>query len=168
MAEALLRTTRLSKTYRSGDSLVRAVADLSVRIEQGEFVAIQGRSGSGKSTVMHLLGLLDRPDAGEYLFLGKPVEGLSDDMRAAIRNRDIGFVFQQPALLPRATAIDNVALPLAYAGLRSTDRRRRAANALDRVGLAHRTEHWPQQLSGGEQQRVGPHQEACTQPGNSA
>jgi putative ABC transport system ATP-binding protein len=154
VAETLVRAAGLCKTYRSGESVVRAVSDISLLIEQGEFVAIRGRSGSGKSTLMHLLGLLERPDAGEYTFRGRRVETLDEDMRAATRNREIGFVFQLPALLPRATAIENVALPLAYGGVGLAERRRRAANALDRVGLAHRAGHWPQQLSGGEQQRV--------------
>jgi putative ABC transport system ATP-binding protein len=154
VAEPLLRAAGLCKTYRAGESVVRAVSDIALLIEQGEFVAVRGRSGSGKSTLMHLLGLLERADAGEYTLQGRRVEALDEDMRAATRNREIGFVFQLPALLPRATAIENVMLPLTYGGVGPAERRRRAANALDRVGLAHRAGHWPQQLSGGEQQRV--------------
>ncbi|MBV8524147.1 MAG: ABC transporter ATP-binding protein [Acetobacteraceae bacterium] len=150
----MLWAAGLCKHYRSGNGLVQAVSDVSLRIGQGEFVAIQGRSGSGKSTLMYLLGLLQRPDAGQYTLQGRPVETLSEDMRAAMRNSEIGFVFQMPALLPRATAIENVALPLVYAGYRIAERRRRAGAALERVGLARRTRHWPHQLSGGEQQRV--------------
>jgi putative ABC transport system ATP-binding protein len=123
-------------------------------IEQGEFVAVVGRSGSGKSTLMHLLGLLERPDSGRYFFDGQEVSKLSEDARAALRNRQIGFVFQLPALLSRANALENVELPLAYASVGATERHRRARDALDRVRLAHRSNHWPHQLSGGEQQRV--------------
>jgi putative ABC transport system ATP-binding protein len=154
MSETLLQTNGLCKAYRSGESVVRAVSDISLRIEQGVFVTIRGRSGSGKSTLMHLLGLLERPDAGEYLLWGRHVETLDEHTRAAARNREIGFVFQAPALLPRASALENVALPLIYAGVGAAERRRRAGYALDRVGLAHRMSHRPHQLSGGEQQRV--------------
>ncbi|MFZ0026185.1 MAG: ABC transporter ATP-binding protein [Pseudolabrys sp.] len=127
---------------------------MSLAIEHGEFVAIRGRSGSGKSTLMNLLGLLDRPDCGEYVLNDREVAKLSEDRRAAIRSRDIGFIFQLPALLPRATALENVELPLVYAGIPPSKRRRAARDALDRVGLADRSHHWPNQLSGGEQQRV--------------
>jgi putative ABC transport system ATP-binding protein len=123
-------------------------------IGHGEFVAIRGRSGSGKSTLMNLLGLLDRADSGEYVLNGREVAKLSEDGRAAVRSHDIGFVFQLPALLPRATALENVELPLVYAGIPPSKRRRAAKDALDRVGLADRSHHWPSQLSGGEQQRV--------------
>jgi putative ABC transport system ATP-binding protein len=126
---------------------------VSLAIEHGEFVAIRGRSGSGK-TLMNLLGLLDRPDCGEYVLNDREVAKLSEDRRAAIRSRDIGFIFQLPALLPRATALENVELPLVYAGIPPSKRRRAARDALDRVGLADRSHHWPNQLSGGEQQRV--------------
>ncbi|MGB9053637.1 MAG: ABC transporter ATP-binding protein [Pseudolabrys sp.] len=128
--------------------------NVSLAIEHGEFVAIRGRSGSGKSTLMNLLGLLDRPDCGEYVLNDREVAKLSEDRRAAIRSRDIGFIFQLPALLPRATALENVELPLVYAGIPPSKRRRAARDALDRVGLADRSHHWPNQLSGGEQQRV--------------
>jgi putative ABC transport system ATP-binding protein len=154
MAEPLLLAAGLCKTYRSGEGLVRAVSNISLRVQRGEFVAIQGRSGSGKSTLMHLLGLLQRPDAGEYTLRGRRVETLDDEMRAAARNRDIGFVFQLPALLARATAIENVALPLVYNGVGATERRKRGGMALRQVGLSHRAGHRPHQLSGGEQQRV--------------
>jgi putative ABC transport system ATP-binding protein len=151
---ALIQTARISKRYPSGETVVHAVTDASVVIEEGEFVAICGRSGSGKSTLMNLLGLLERPDSGEYTFKERSVAKLDEDARADIRNREIGFVFQVPALLPRASALQNVELPLVYAGVDQFERRRRAEAALDRVGLARRSHHWPNQLSGGEQQRV--------------
>jgi putative ABC transport system ATP-binding protein len=150
----LVEAIGISKRYRSGRSFVRAVADVSLAIEQGEFIAIRGRSGSGKSTLMHLLGLLERPDSGEYALKSRDVAQMSEDARASIRSRDIGFIFQLPALLPRASALENVELPLAYAGVRRRERRRRAEHALGRVGLADRLHHAPNQLSGGEQQRV--------------
>jgi putative ABC transport system ATP-binding protein len=150
----LVQTVGISKHYPSGGSVVRAVSDVSVAIEHGEFVAIRGRSGSGKSTLLNLLGLLERPDRGQYALNGRAVAKLSEDARATIRSQDIGFIFQLPALLPRATALENVELPLVYAGVRRADRRRRAKDALERVGLAGRSHHWPNQLSGGEQQRV--------------
>jgi putative ABC transport system ATP-binding protein len=152
--QPLIRTTGISKQYPSGGTIVRAVSNVSLTIEHGEFVAIRGRSGSGKSTLMNLLGLLDRPDSGEYAFGGREVAKLSEDRRAEIRSRDIGFIFQLPVLLPRATALENVELPLVYADVPPSKRRRAAKEALDRVGLADRSHHWPNQLSGGEQQRV--------------
>lgn len=144
----------LRKRYRLGGTVIDAISGISLRIERGEFVAVLGRSGSGKSTLLSLLGLLERPDAGEYRLDGRDATDLDETAQARIRNREIGFVFQLPALLPRATATENVALPLAYAGVGSADRLRRATEVLDRVGLAHRLRHWPNQLSGGEQQRV--------------
>jgi putative ABC transport system ATP-binding protein len=150
----LVRTVGLSKQYLSGEAVIAAVSNVSLSIAVGEFVAILGRSGSGKSTLMNLLGLLDRPDSGEYALKGQDVAQLSEDSRATIRSRDIGFVFQLPALLPRATALENVELPLVYASVRRLRRRRTALDALARVGLADRSHHWPNQLSGGEQQRV--------------
>jgi len=150
----LVRIAEISKQYPSAGTIVRAVSNVSLAIEHGEFIAIRGRSGSGKSTLMNLLGLLDRPDSGEYSLNGREVAKLSDDGRAAIRSRDIGFIFQLPALLPRATALENVELPLVYAGVSPSKRRRAAKDALERVGLADRSHHWPNQLSGGEQQRV--------------
>lgn len=152
--QPLVRTVGISKSYPSGGTIVRAVSNVSLVIEHGEFVAIRGRSGSGKSTLMNLLGLLDRPDSGTYAFNGREVAKLSEDGRATVRSHDIGFIFQQPALLPRATALENVELPLIYAGIPPSRRRRTARDALDRVGLGDRGHHWPNQLSGGEQQRV--------------
>src|ERR1700739_4374019 len=150
----LVRTVGLSKQYSSGETVIAAVSNVSLSIAVGEFVAIRGRSGSGKSTLMNLLGLLERPDSGEYALEGREVAKLSGDTRAAIRSQDIGFIFQLPALLPRATALENVEIPLVYAGVPPSKRRRAAKDALDRVGLADRGLHWPNQLSGGEQQRV--------------
>jgi putative ABC transport system ATP-binding protein len=154
VAAPLVHTVGLGKGYRSGDSTVRAVCDVSLSIDRGEFVAIVGRSGSGKSTLMSLLGLLERPDAGRYLLNGRDVGTLHEDVRANVRNREIGFVFQLPSLLQRASALENAELPLGYAGVGAERRRLRAGEALDRVGLSHRRHHWPHQLSGGEQQRV--------------
>jgi putative ABC transport system ATP-binding protein len=151
---SLVRTIGLSKRYSSGEAVIAAVSNVSLSIAVGEFVAIRGRSGSGKSTLMNLLGLLDRPDTGEYALKGRDVAQLSEAARAAVRNRDIGFVFQMPALLPRATALENVELPLVYASVPRLRRHRTAMDALARVGLADRSHHWPSQLSGGEQQRV--------------
>ena len=150
----LVKTAGITKYYPSGGTIIRAVSNVSLTIERGEYVAIRGRSGSGKSTLMNLLGLLERPDSGGYALEGCEAAELSEDTRAAIRSQDIGFIFQLPALLRRATALENVELPLVYSGILRSERRRRAANALDRVGLANRGHHWPNQLSGGEQQRV--------------
>ena len=150
----LVQVRGISKHYPSGDGFVRAVSDVSLSIQNGEFIAIRGRSGSGKSTLMHLLGLLERPDRGEYLLRAQEVAKLSEEERASIRSDDIGFIFQFSALLPRMSAIENVELPLVYAGVSRRERRRRAKDALDRVGLAGRFHHFPNQLSGGEQQRV--------------
>ena len=150
----LVQTIGISKHYPSGKTIIRSVSNVSLSIERGEFIAIRGRSGSGKSTLMNLLGLLERPDCGEYALDGREVVKLNEDFRASIRSQDIGFIFQIPALLPRASALENVELPLVYTGTRRHERRRRAERALDRVGLADRSHHWPNQLSGGEQQRV--------------
>lgn len=152
--QPLVRIAGVSRAYGAGETRVRALDDVDLVIEQGEFVAIVGPSGSGKSTLMNILGLLDRPTAGTYLFSGDDVGAFGHDRMAAYRNRHIGFVFQGMSLLPRATAADNVALPLIYRGEQRAERRRKAVAALESVGLAHRLEHRPQQLSGGEQQRV--------------
>ncbi|MDH6234811.1 putative ABC transport system ATP-binding protein [Mesorhizobium soli] len=150
----LLQTIGISKAYPSGATIIQAVSNVSLLINRGEFVAIRGRSGSGKSTLLNLLGLLERPESGEYVLEGQAVAELSEDKRAAIRRQAIGFIFQLPVLLPRATALENVELPLIYAGIPRPQRHRIAKDALDRVGLADRGHHWPSQLSGGEQQRV--------------
>ncbi|MGE5269799.1 MAG: ABC transporter ATP-binding protein [Thiohalocapsa sp.] len=150
----LVDMSRVSKRFISAGAPVEALREVSLQIEAGEFIAVVGRSGSGKSTLMSLLGLLDRPDGGSYQLHGHDVATLPDDRRSTLRSGEIGFVFQQPMLLPRSTALQNVELPLAYAGVRRRDRRQRALAALERVGLGHRLGHWPNQLSGGEQQRV--------------
>jgi putative ABC transport system ATP-binding protein len=150
----VVETAGISKKYPSGSTVVHAVSNASVSIAEGEFVAILGRSGSGKSTLMNLLGLLERPDCGEYALKGRLVTNLSENALAAIRNCEIGFIFQSPMLLPRASALENVELPLFYAGISGPERRKRAKAALDRMGLAQRGHHRPNQLSGGEQQRV--------------
>jgi len=152
--EPLVNTIAISKRYASGSTAVSALSNISLSIRRGEFAAIVGRSGSGKSTLMHVLGLLANPDSGRYLLKGEDVAGLSADARAEMRCRRIGFVFQQPALLPRVSALENVTLPLVYAGIPAAERLRRAKAALDAVGLTARQHHWPNQLSGGEQQRV--------------
>lgn len=154
MASALIRTEGLVKDYAAGSETVHALRDVTLDIAEGAFVAVMGSSGSGKSTLMHLLGLLDRPDAGSYWLAGRDVSGLSIDECAGIRNRTIGFVFQAFNLLARNTALENVELPLVYAGVEKAERRRRAEAALEAMGLEHRQSHWPHQLSGGEQQRV--------------
>ncbi|CAO3355282.1 ABC transporter ATP-binding protein [Azospirillum melinis] len=155
----LITVERLTRYYRMGPQMVHALDDVSVVIHRGEFVAVMGPSGSGKSTFMNLLGCLDRPDSGTYRLDGQEVAGqegagLSSDALAALRNRSIGFVFQSFNLLPRQTALDNVMLPMVYAGVGHTQRVERALAALDAVGLRERARHRPTQLSGGQQQRV--------------
>ncbi len=142
----------VTRTYEAGETAVHALAGVTIAIGRGEFVAIMGQSGSGKTTMMNVIGLLDRPDSGDYHFEGRDVAGLSEDERARLRGRAFGFVFQSYNLLPRMTALEQVELPLIYQGV--GDRRRRAAEALVRVGLEDRVTHQPTELSGGEQQRV--------------
>jgi putative ABC transport system ATP-binding protein len=144
----------LTKVYKMGEESLAALAGVSLTIERGEYVAIVGPSGSGKSTLMNILGGLDRPTSGRYLFEGEDVGAFSDDGLADFRRRRIGFVFQSFQLLPRLTALQNVELPMIYAGLAHAERRARAAELLERVGLGQRMGHRPTQLSGGQQQRV--------------
>jgi putative ABC transport system ATP-binding protein len=151
---ALIETTHLTRRYQLGDETVMALADVSLAVETGDFVAVMGPSGSGKSTFMNVIGCLDRPTSGSYWLDGEEVSKLDADALAAIRNRKIGFVFQQFNLLDRLDALGNVELPMIYAGADRRVRRENAAQALRRVGLGERLYHRPTQLSGGQQQRV--------------
>ncbi len=162
---AVIQCTGLRKVYRLGDEPVQALAGVTFGIREGEMVAVVGPSGSGKSTLLQILGCLDVPDEGTYVLDGNDVAGLGEDDLAGIRNRKIGFVFQTFNLLPRATALENVELPLLYAGrLGAGQPRRRAQRALERVGLGDRTRHLPQQLSGGQRQRVAIARALVTDP----
>jgi len=144
----------ITKTYRLGDTAVPILKGINLTIEEGEYVAIMGMSGSGKSTLMNIIGCLDRPTSGHYVLEGRNLTTLDNDELAYIRNQRLGFVFQQFNLLPRATAVENVMLPMVYAGVPKQKRRKRAIEALTRVGLAERLHNRPNQLSGGQQQRV--------------
>ena len=160
----LIHTRELVKLYRMGGSEVHALDGVSVDIDEGEFVAVMGASGSGKSTFMNVLGCLDRPTSGEYVLRNKKISELAGDDLAIVRNRHIGFVFQQFNLLARTPALENVALPLVYAGVSGAERKSRAMAMLKRVGLGERTDHHPAQLSGGQQQRVAIARALVTEP----
>jgi putative ABC transport system ATP-binding protein len=154
----------VGKVYGSGEAAVTALNDLCMQVQRGEYLAVMGTSGSGKSTAMNILGCLDRPSSGSYRLNGQPVENLSDDALADLRNRELGFVFQQFHLLQELTALENVMLPMVYAGVPAEQRRQRALAALERVGLATRVHNRPNQLSGGQQQRVAVARAIINQP----
>jgi len=160
----VIELRRVTKTYGAGAAEAMALRGVSLTIEQGEFTAIMGASGSGKSTLMNIVGLLDRPTGGTYLLEGEEVSSLSTERLAEVRNRTIGFVFQSFNLLARTSALENVELPLLYAGASGAERRRRAAASLERVGLASRADHHPNQMSGGQQQRVAIARALVTEP----
>jgi putative ABC transport system ATP-binding protein len=160
----LIHTRDLTKTYQVGDNLIKALAGVSVDIAQGEFTAVMGPSGSGKSTFMNMLGCLDRPTSGEYVLGSRRVSDLAGDELAEVRNSSIGFVFQTFNLLARTAAVENVELPLVYAGVPAAERRLRALEMLAKVGLAERADHHPAQLSGGQQQRVAIARALVTRP----
>ena len=154
MAKKVATLEKVSKTYGRDDLIVKALDNVNLEIYKGDYLAVMGASGSGKSTAMNIIGCLDRPSQGVYELNGTPVENLSDDELAELRNQKLGFVFQQFHLLSDATALENVLLPMIYAGVNSIEREKRAKNALDKVGLSERVNNRPNQLSGGQQQRV--------------
>jgi len=164
MSDPIIHLENVSRIYDTGKVQVPALVDVDLTIARGEFVAIIGPSGSGKSTMMHILGCLDRPTAGRYVLDGTPVDELNDDALAALRSRSIGFVFQSYNLLPRTSALENVATPLAYQGVSRRERVARAQAALERLGLGDRMRHEPTELSGGQQQRVGIARALVTEP----
>lgn len=150
----IIETSKISKTYRMGAELVEALKSISITVNKGEYVAFMGPSGSGKSTLMNIIGCLDSPTTGSYVLNGKDVSDMSENELAEVRNKEIGFVFQTFNLLPRASCLDNVALPLVYAGYSKSERSEMAFQALKNVGLGDRVGHKPNELSGGQRQRV--------------
>ena len=152
--EGLIRLENIVRNFFLGQQIVKVLKDISLTIERNEYVALMGPSGSGKSTLMNLLGCLDTPTSGKYWLNGRDISQMVDNDLAEIRNKEIGFVFQTFNLLPRSTALENVSLPLVYAGYNATDRKKRAEEVLEQVGLADRMDHRPNQLSGGQRQRV--------------
>jgi len=164
MTTPLITLDRISRIYQTGRFEVRALDGLDLTVERGEFLAIVGPSGSGKSTLMNIVGCLDRPTAGRYVLDGTAVEELDDDGLADVRSRSIGFVFQSYNLLPRTSALDNVAMALAYQGVGRKERLARASASLERLGLGDRMDHEPTELSGGQQQRVAIARALVTEP----
>jgi len=164
MSASIIALDHVSRVYSMDRLEISALVDVSLTVEPGEFVAILGPSGSGKTTLMNIVGCLDRPSSGEYRLAGTPVGELDDDELAGLRSRTIGFVFQSYNLLPRTTALDNVATPLLYQGVPRRERHARAKAALERLGLADRLHHEPTQLSGGQQQRVAVARALITEP----
>jgi putative ABC transport system ATP-binding protein len=164
VAEAIITLDDVSRIYDTGKVQVPALQDVTLKVASGEFLAIVGPSGSGKSTMMNILGCLDRPTSGRYILDGQPVDELSDDELAMVRSRSIGFVFQSYNLLPRTSALENVATPLMYQGVPKKERLRRAQVSLERLGLDDRLNHIPSELSGGQQQRVGIARALVTEP----
>ncbi len=154
MSTPALEAVEVTRSYQLDGVIVEALRGVTLTVEQGDYLAVVGPSGSGKSTLMHLLGGLDRPTTGILRVGGRDVSEMTQDELAVVRNETLGFVFQAFQLLPRTSAVDNVAMPLVYRGVRRAERRRRAAAALEQVGMGHRLDHRPNQLSGGEQQRV--------------
>ncbi|POR30594.1 macrolide ABC transporter ATP-binding protein [Flavobacterium columnare] len=154
MDNALIKITNIKRDFQLGSETIHVLKGIDLQIKKGEYVALMGPSGSGKSTLMNLLGCLDTPTSGQYILNGKDVSKMIDDELAEIRNKEIGFVFQTFNLLPRTTALDNVALPMIYAGYSKADRTERAKEVLNQVGLSDRIDHQPNQLSGGQRQRV--------------
>ncbi len=154
MNTSLIKISDIKRNFVLGNEIVYVLKGIDLEIEKGEYVALMGPSGSGKSTLMNLLGCLDTPTSGDYILNGKQVSSMSDDELAEIRNKEIGFVFQTFNLLPRTTALDNVALPMIYAGYSKSERRARATEVLTQVNLSDRMDHQPNQLSGGQRQRV--------------
>lgn len=162
--ELTIRTRGLERRYRMGTEVIHALRGIDFDVRKGEYVAIMGPSGSGKSTLMNLLGCLDSPDAGDYWLNGQLVSEMNDRQLAAVRNREVGFVFQTFNLLPRATALHNVEMPLIYAGMKRKERLERSRSTLARVGLSERMEHRPNEMSGGQRQRVAVARALVTEP----
>ncbi len=164
MMSKIIHTENISRIYKMGSEVINALRSVSIDIGKGEYVAFMGPSGSGKSTLMNIIGCLDTPSGGKYVLNGQDVGGMTDNELAEIRNKEIGFVFQTFNLLPRATALENVALPLIYAGYRKEEREEKALKSLESVGLSDRAGHKPNELSGGQRQRVAIARALVNQP----
>jgi putative ABC transport system ATP-binding protein len=154
MPELVIKTTNITRQFVMGKEVIKVLHGINIEVFKNEYVAFMGPSGSGKSTFMNIIGCLDTPSGGQYILNGKDVSKMTDNQLAEVRNKEIGFIFQTFNLLPRYTALENVALPLVYAGLSKTDRQAKAKHALEQVGLADRMKHKPNELSGGQRQRV--------------